>query len=362
MTGAISFALTALLTVVTLLPVLPAKSWWVRGWDFPRLPVASLAAALALAQCLLPGWGGPGLAAFTAALFAYQAWWVWPYTRLGRREVRSAAASERGCTRTPVRVMVANVLQSNRHAADLTALVREAQPDLLLLVETDAWWLEQLAGLEAAYPHAIRCPLDNLYGIALFSRWPLHDAQVQYLVESDKPSVHTLVVLPDGCSLRFVGLHPAPPSPTENETSAERDAELVLVGRSVARDARPVIVAGDLNDVAWSHTTRRFRRLSGLLDPRRGRGMFSTYHAAAPRWLRWPMDHLFHSSHFQLGHLRILGPFGSDHLPVLGELWLGPADDFEDAPDAPDADDHEEARQDSSDQDVHPGDVHVPKR
>lgn len=359
----ISGGLTGLLAVVTLLPLLPAKAWWVRGWDFPRLPVAVLAGALMLVQLLVPGWGGAGLAVLTGAIFAYQAWWVLPYTRLGRREVRQADAHAGDTAqRTRVRVMVANVLQSNRRAADLVALVREVEPDLILLGETDAWWLEQLAALEAAYPHVVACPRDNLYGMALFSRWPLQDTRVQYLVEPDKPSIHTLIVMPEGCRVRFVGVHPAPPSPSENESSAERDAELLLVGRSVARDGRPVIVAGDLNDVAWSHTTRRFRRLSGLLDPRRGRGLFATFHASAPWILRWPMDHLFHSVHFQLGHMRVLPSFGSDHFPILGELWLGEAEHVEDAPDAPDADDHAEARRDMSDQGVNRGDVHVPRR
>lgn len=361
MTGPISLALTALLAVAALLPLLPAKTWWVRGLDFPRLPVAALAAVLALMQLAVPGWGGPGLAAVTTALFLHQAWWVWPYTPLGSREVRPAADSDRGQDRTSVRVMAANVLQGNRRAADLVALVREARPDLLLLVETDAWWIDQLAGLEPAFPHRIRQPLDNLYGMALFSRWPLKDARVQFLVEDDKPSIHTLVRLPDGRCLRFVGVHPAPPSPTENDTSAERDAELLLVGRSVAGDERPVIVAGDLNDVAWSHTTRRFHRLSGLLDPRRGRGMFSTYPAAVPRWLRWPMDHLFHSRHFRLGALHILAPFGSDHLAVLGELWLEPAAGLAQTPVTADADDREEAAEETAEAGVRPGDVHVPE-
>jgi hypothetical protein len=84
------------------------------------------------------------------------------------------------------------------------------------------------------------------------------------------------------------------------------------------------VVAGDLNDVAWSHTTRLFQRTSGLLDPRVGRGLYSTFHAAYP-FLRWPLDHVFFSREFRLRRLERLPAFGSDHFPILVEVSYEPA-------------------------------------
>jgi endonuclease/exonuclease/phosphatase (EEP) superfamily protein YafD len=199
--------------------------------------------------------------------------------------------------------------------------VQEERPDVLVTLETNSWWERELMSLEREYPHTLKCPLDNLYGMHLYSRLPLEDPKIQFLVEDDIPSMHLLLVLPSGRRVELHCVHPAPPSPTENPTSKERDAELVMVGRSVVDSEYPVVVCGDLNDVAWSETTRLFRKVSELLDPRIGRGMYNTFHADH-FFMRWPVDHVFHSKNFSVVHLERLGSCGSDHFPMLVELAL----------------------------------------
>lgn len=316
---AVISTLVALILVATLLPLSKHTEWWVRDLDFPRLQIAILALLVLAVEPFLLDMSEPAsdiLVAITAACLLYQAWWIFPYLRIYPNEVKSAVIGDRT---ERIRILTANVLTPNRNTDGLIALIREHNPHVFVTLETDAWWQERLDVLEDDYPYSMKCPLDNLYGMHVYSRLPLEDGKIQYLVEDDIPSMHALVVLASGRKVRMHFLHPAPPSPTEHDESTERDAELLVVAKSVAGLDTPVIVAGDLNDVAWSRTTRLFRKISGLLDPRVGRGMFNTFHA--DYWfLRWPLDHLFHSRHFTLSYIRRLPSFGSDHFPVLVEL------------------------------------------
>jgi endonuclease/exonuclease/phosphatase (EEP) superfamily protein YafD len=189
----------------------------------------------------------------------------------------------------------------------------------LVTLESDQWWEDQLQVLSDDYPFSIRCPLDNLYGMHVFSRLPLENQRLSYLVQDSIPSMHARLRVNDELGVRMHFLHPAPPSPTENDESTERDVELLIVGRSVKQADEPVVITGDLNDVAWSPTTRLFRKISGLLDPRIGRGMFNTFHAQH-RLLRWPLDHFFHSAHFRVVRIKRLTDIGSDHFPMFIEL------------------------------------------
>jgi endonuclease/exonuclease/phosphatase (EEP) superfamily protein YafD len=116
----------------------------------------------------------------------------------------------------------------------LIELVRTHAPDILVAMETDAWWQAQLDVLASEYPHTVKCPLDNLYGMHVYSKFELTDNRIEFLVASDVPSIHTRVTLPQGKRLQAHFLHPAPPSPLEDETSSERDAELIIAARSVA--------------------------------------------------------------------------------------------------------------------------------
>lgn len=314
---------TSLVMLATLLPLWRNPHWVFRALDFPRLQIALFAAILLLAMSLLIDLNNPIstlLIGLTSLCLVWQCWWIIPYTQLWPREVNT---SRNGDLQLELSLITSNVLTPNRNSEGLIRLVQKYKPDILVTLESDQWWEDQLTVFERDMPHCIKCPQDNLYGMHVFSRLPLHNGEISYLVEEDVPSIHVSVELRNGQLIRMHFVHPAPPSPTENDESAERDAELIIVAKSVAETNQPVVITGDLNDVAWSSTTRLFRKISGLLDPRVGRGMFNTFHADYPL-LRWPLDHIFHSHHFTLKKLERLPSIGSDHFPLYTALTFNP--------------------------------------
>ncbi|MGH8017933.1 MAG: hypothetical protein ACREIA_06535, partial [Opitutaceae bacterium] len=66
-------------------------------------------------------------------------------------------------------------------------------------------------------------------------RKPCDCTHWKFLIEHDVPSVHGCITLADGPTVELHFLHPTPPSPTENDDSEERDAELVMVGLEAAK-------------------------------------------------------------------------------------------------------------------------------
>lgn len=311
--------LVILLIGVTFLSLSTNEKWWIRVHDFPRIQYVALATLLLIAEVLLLDYSKLSFwLLFIPTLFviAYHLWWILPYTRLNSREVPQADHLD---AENSIKIMTANVLMHNKNVEKLIALVKENVPDILVTLETNQWWQDQLKAIESDYPYRISCPQENLYGMHVYSRNVLSESKTEFLVEDTIPSMHTLLTLPSGQDIRMHFLHPAPPSPTENDESSERDAELIMIAKSVSKADIPVIVTGDLNDVAWSTTTRLFRKISQLSDPRIGRGMFNTFHADC--WfMRWPLDHLFHSRHFKLYDIRRLSHFGSDHFALLTQL------------------------------------------
>lgn len=302
---------------VTIAPLLPSNHWICRVWEFPRVQIAVMTISLTIASFYI---ASPEMQitfiVINSLLSCYQIIWIFPYTRLYRVQVAKAPVSNHAQS---IKILTSNVLMPNRSANKLIELVRLHQPDVVVTLETDTWWQEALQPIHGDYPHRINRPIDNLYGMHLYSKYPLQDVKVLDLIEHNVPSIHCHLVLKDDLKVKCYFLHPAPPSPTENATAMPRDRELLMIAREVADMAEPIIVTGDLNDVAWSPTTRAFRRISGLKDPRMGRGMFNTFHANYP-FMRWPLDHIFHSEHFELGTIQRMPSIDSDHFPLLSEL------------------------------------------
>lgn len=317
------------IVVASFINLLRIDYWWIRMWDFPHLQLAALAFAGMVGWLALVnqyGWPHWLVPTFFGASLLYQSWLIFPYTPLSKVQVLPAnklhkSASQPDPQSPKISLLVSNVLMENTKYEELLGLARKHDPDVILILEGGEVWRQQLSSLEQHYPNHILHPIDNTYGMLFYSRLPVHNAELRFLIEDHIPSIYLQLELSDGQLVHFFGVHPEPPSPTEHYRSTERDAELVLIGREARRLKGPVIVAGDLNDVAWSHTTRLFQRISGLLDPRVGRGLFNTFHAEY-FFLRWPLDHIFVSEHFRLSQIERLPFCGSDHFPMHVTLTL----------------------------------------
>ncbi|MGU3664183.1 endonuclease/exonuclease/phosphatase family protein [Methylobacterium sp. A49B] len=306
--------LAGILAAASLVPLVPTEWWAVRLLDFPRLPLAFALAAACLA--LLPFLRRSSRTTATALALAACAlvvdlWILWPYLPTSTRQV-DACPDERRLS-----VLVANVRLGNRNAGPLVEAVERERPDLFLAMETDAWWDEALKPLRASMPYGLQRITGSYYGIHFLSRLPLVNGDVRHLAGQDTPAVVTGVTLRSGEVVAFVGLHPRPPQPWQSARG--RDAQLYAAAVVLRERVEPGVIAGDLNATPWEIAVERMVRLSGLIDPRRGRGYVATWNAHSHLW-RWPLDHVFHEGGFTTVSVERLGAFGSDHFPYLVRL------------------------------------------
>lgn len=313
--------LALLLVTATALPLLRFDQWWIRVCDFPRAQITI--AGIVLLALYLWFWDAQRLhesvvLGLLVLAVGYQAVKMFPYTVLMPRQV---LAAESRSDEANLSLLVANVLMGNRESEAFLDIVGQYDPDMILAVETDEWWEEALEILEEKYPYTLKHPLDNTYGMLLYSRIEMVDSEIRFILKDSIPSMHVQVALPSGDRVFMHFLHPDPPNPKYATETTQRDAELLIVGREVEKRDQPTIIAGDFNDVAWSYTTNLFQKASGLLDPRVGRGMYNTFNARNP-FLRWPLDHVFHSDHFKLVRMEKGPAWGSDHFPIFIELSL----------------------------------------
>lgn len=298
--------------------------WWFRGADFPRLQILFVGlVALAGLLFIQAEWTlvRELLLFGVIAAIAYQLKMVLPYTPIWKKQVLHVRRDQLNVEQQ-ISLLVANVLTPNHKYHLLLEQIDRLQPDVVLTLETDQIWQEALKPIEADYPYRVAVPQDNLYGMHLYSRLPLADTEVKFILSDETPSIHTTIRLRSGLDVQLYCLHPKPPSPTEAKDSTLRDAELLIVGDQIKDIDESCIVMGDLNDVAWSRTTRLFQRISGLLDPRVGRYFMNTFHADYPL-LRWSLDHIFHSTDFGLVEMKRLPHIGSDHFPIYVVLQTG---------------------------------------
>lgn len=236
-------------------------------------------------------------------------------------------------TNQDIVVLSINVKQTNRCYEKLISLVNKIQPDILLTMETDKKWEENLVQIENLFKNAIRVPKDNRYGMHLYTKLDLKEHQVHYLISEQHPSIKATLVDKNNNDFIFWGIHPPPPSPSEKPSSKQKDAELMKVAQYVLETEVSMVVTGDFNNVCWSKSSKLFSKISKLKDARINKGFHSTF--PADFWLfRFPIDLLFHSNSVTINKIKALSSIGSDHLPLLSVFHINSLSETKDGLDS----------------------------
>lgn len=333
----------AIAVVLTLIPLVAADYWWIRIFDFLHIQLTLLTMTAIAAYFIrfdIKWFQDYIFMAILLACFTFQFIKIYPYTPIAPEEMGDSSSN----AQEKIKLLAVNVLQENEKKEEMVEEINRLNPDIFVLTETNASWQRAIhKNFNNSYAYKVEIPLENTYGMLLYSKFELLNPEVKFLVDDSIPSIHSQMKLPQGDIIQLYAIHPTPPMPQHNPKSTDRDAEMMKIALSSLEREIPVIVTGDFNDVAWSSTTSLFQNVGRLLDPRVGRGFYNTFNANSVL-LRWALDHLFTSEEFRVDKLSLGESSGSDHFPFYAELTFEPDKAKEQIPDEPTADQLERAR------------------
>lgn len=313
--------ISVLLIIAVFLSRVKNDFWVYKVLEYPRLQ--KLAIVVIIMACWAFFW--PMDHTIYYVIFAglgisiiYLLYKIWPYTTIAKKEMKRVREVSKD---NELKIFTANVFQDNHQYDRMLQQIKDMNPDMVFLLETNHAWEKAMSQLKGDYPYTLSAPLENTYGLLFYSKLKIENGKVDYLVKGDIPSVHGMIELRSGRKVMMWGLHPEPPVPGENLYSTAKDKELMIVALRVRECKLPAIVFGDLNDVAWSHTTELFRKTSGMLDPRRGRGYYNTF-SAHSHFIRFPLDYIFCTKEFGLVKMQRMPKNGSDHFAMFTHICL----------------------------------------
>jgi len=219
-----------------------------------------------------------------------------------------------------VRVMTTNLLISNQeHRAQINH-VELINPDIIVFQEYTREWHDVLSTELNDYPYVITAIDDTPFGIALYSKYELINAEELEFAGSAAKSLQASINV-DGAQFRLIGTHPVPPM--SESLFSSRNRQIVALGNLAAEEAGSLVLAGDLNTVIWSTWFKDLKNQGGLVDTRLGFGILATWPARL-LGLGIPIDHVLVSDDITVLDANAVKVPDSDHRSYWTDLIVQP--------------------------------------
>lgn len=196
-------------------------------------------------------------------------------------------------------VLSYNVAINNPNPKIEVAFIRNLDADILLLAEAGGQWQPHLTNLKTQYPHGCGHDENSPFALHALAKRPFSQCSVHFIAGLPyiraQTADHTVLY----------ALHPPPP--VNADLAHIRLAYFKHTAQRIQAETHPVIVAGDLNNTAFSPIYRRFIQDAGLQ---------SITLRALPTWKPFflPIDHvLTNAQPIRNVQARAMGWQFSDH-------------------------------------------------
>lgn len=226
-----------------------------------------------------------------------------------------------------LKILSYNLYNRNKSPELALKLIEQADADIVILLESFPNFSSQNTHtLDKKYPY--RFPSDaykNPHRLewALHSKFPIlnSDHEInQNLPLSNHRILHAKIQLKNEI-IHFLGIHTR--SPKNKKWLKSRNdyfRKLVPYIKKNIPDNIPYIVAGDMNTVPWNSSFHHFQKQCCLNNSDSIFNITKTWPSKFSNAVRFPIDHILFSPHFNCTKKTTLPAAGSDHLPIYTQL------------------------------------------
>lgn len=217
-----------------------------------------------------------------------------------------------------IKIGLFNVLTSNTNYQGLINEIEKQNPDIVILQEIDDLWITHLKPLNNKYKYNIRHIRYDNFGIAMFSKLPIINYQIEKWTGYEIPVIKAKLKL-ENKDILLYAIHTLPP--ISNEYIKTRNDMLKKINTISNSNKKKILIAGDLNTTIYSHAYKKYISNSNLYDIQTNlNNIQGTWNTKHPNFMRISLDHVLVSKDIKGTDFNIGKDFGSDHLPIFVKI------------------------------------------
>jgi endonuclease/exonuclease/phosphatase (EEP) superfamily protein YafD len=221
-------------------------------------------------------------------------------------------------TNGSIKIAVANIYTKNQNHDAVLSFIRQEEPDLVLLIESNDRWVQAMAPLKNIYPYSYDIFRPQNFGMMVLSKNPIEPIETKFFTHSQNIVSLLFDLKIDGKKYSIAGVHAAPP--IGNKRFNQRNLHLQGVANWASNQNGSTLVLGDLNTTPFSYSYKQFLISSRLTDPRETRGYLPTWGPIELFLFQIPIDHILLSNDLEVTSLTVGPDIGSDHRPLIAVI------------------------------------------